>query len=39
MKYTLAVIALLNMTESVDGVMIKKHHKHHHHHNKDKTML
>jgi len=39
MKYTLAVIALLGMTESVDGVMITKHHKHHHHHNKDKSMI
>ena len=31
MKYTLALIALLGLTENANGVMISKHHGHKHH--------
>ena len=32
MKYSLAVIALLGLTSTVDGVKIQSHHHHKHHH-------
>ena len=32
MKYSLAIIALLGLSSTVEGVKVQHHHHHHHHH-------
>jgi len=41
MKYTLALIALLGLTENTQAVMISKHHghKHHNHHKNENVQI
>jgi len=41
MKYTLAIIALLGLTENTNAVMISKHHghKHHKHHRNENVQV